>query len=76
MVTCIRGNLRAVCRKGKSVGYILVNMHAPLVEGIFTDGSGHAVKPCVIEDYNAHMGFMDKSDRMVDSYGIACRTWK
>ena len=22
------------------------------------------------------MGFVDKSDRMVNSYGIACRTWK
>ena len=28
------------------------------------------------EDYNAHMGYMDKSDRMANSYGIARRTWK
>ncbi|PNF13965.1 hypothetical protein B7P43_G08678 [Cryptotermes secundus] len=40
------------------------------------DESGHAIKPHVIEDYNAHMGFVDKSDRMVNSYGIARRTWK
>jgi hypothetical protein len=35
-----------------------------------------AVKPHVTEDYNAHMGFVDKFDRMVNSYGIARRTWK
>jgi hypothetical protein len=38
------------------------------------DECGHAVKPHVIEDYNAHMCFVDKSDRMVNSYGIAQRT--
>jgi hypothetical protein len=51
-------------------------MHAPPVEGNFTDESGQAIKPRVAEDYNAYMGFVDKSDRMVNSYGIAHRTWK
>ena len=46
------------------------------MEGNFTQESGHAVRPRVLEHYNAHMGFVDKSDRMVNSYGIACRTWK
>jgi hypothetical protein len=49
---------------------------SPPVDGNFWNESGHAVKPHVIEDYNAHMGFVDKSDRMVNSYGIARRTWK
>jgi hypothetical protein len=35
-----------------------------------------AANPHVIEVYNAHMGFVDKSDRMVNNYGIARRTWK
>ena len=56
--------------------YILMNMHAPPVEGNFTDESGQAIKPCVVEDYNAYMGYVDKSDRMVNSYGTARRTWK
>jgi len=56
--------------------YILTNMHAPLVEGNFTHESGQAIKPRVVEDYNSYMRFVDKSDRMVNSYGIACRTWK
>jgi len=51
-------------------------MHAPPVEENFTQESGQAIKPCVVEDYNAYMGFVDKSDRMVNSYGIARRTWK
>jgi len=51
-------------------------MHAPPVEGNFTDESGQAIKPRVVEYYNTRMGFVDKADRMVSSYGIARRTWK
>jgi hypothetical protein len=51
-------------------------MHDPPVEGNFADESGRAIKPTVVEDYNTYMGFVDKSDRMVNSYGIARRTWK
>jgi hypothetical protein len=36
---------------------------------------GQAIKPRVVEDYNAHMVFEEKSDRMVNSYGTARRTW-
>jgi hypothetical protein len=50
-------------------------MHAPPVEGSFTYESGQAIKPRVVEDYNAYMGFVDKPDRMVNSYGIARRTF-
>jgi hypothetical protein len=46
------------------------------LDGNFRDEAGNAVKPHVTEDYNAHMGFVDKYDRMVNSYGIARRTWK
>jgi hypothetical protein len=51
-------------------------MHFPPVDGNFRNQSGHAVKSHVTEDYNAHMSFVDKSDRMVNSYGIARRTRK
>ena len=76
IATQVRGSLRAVCWKDRQDVYMLTNMHTPLVEGNFTQESGQAIKPCVLEDYNAYMGFVDKSDRMVSSYGIACRTWK
>jgi hypothetical protein len=56
--------------------YVLTNIHSPPVDGNFGDESGHAIKLHVIEDYNAHIGFVDKFDRMVNSYGIAQRTWK
>ena len=56
--------------------YILSNTHAPPVEGNFTQESGQAIIPHVVEDYNVYLGFVDKSDRMVNSYGIARRTWK
>jgi hypothetical protein len=45
-------------------------MHPAPVEGNFNDESGHAIKPRLIEDYNANMGFVDKSDRMANNYGI------
>jgi hypothetical protein len=51
-------------------------MHTPPLDGNFRDEAGHAVKPQVVEDYNAHMGFVHKSDRKVNSYGIAWGTWK
>jgi len=56
--------------------YILINMHGPPVEGNFTQECGQAIKPHVVEHYNAYKGFVDKPDRMVNSYGIARRTWK
>jgi len=76
IATQVRGTLRAVHWKDRRDEYILMNMHAPPVEGNFTDESGQAIKPRVVEDYNVYMGFVDKSDRMVNSYGIARRTWK
>jgi len=51
-------------------------MNTPLVEGNFTQESGQAVKRRVVENYSAYMEFVDKSDRMVNSYGIAQITWK
>ena len=76
IVTRVRGNLRAVLWKYKHDVYILTNMHSPPAEGNFTDDSGHAIKPRVVEDYNAYMEFVYKSDRIVNSKGIAWRTWK
>ena len=63
IATRVRGTLRAVRWKDRRDVYILTNMHAPPVEGHFTDESGQAIKPRVVKDYNAHMGFVDKSDK-------------
>jgi len=29
-----------------------------------------------VADYNRHMGYVDKGDRMTETYSINCRTWK
>ena len=76
ITTRVRGTLRVVRWKDRRDVYVLTNMHTPPVEGNFTDESGQAIRPHVVEDYNAHTGFVDKSDRMVNSYGTACRSWK
>jgi hypothetical protein len=75
IVTRVRRNLRAVRWKDRRYVHILKNIHVPPVEGNFTYESGHTIKPRVVDDYNAYMVFVDKSDRMVNSYGIARRTW-
>jgi predicted transcriptional regulator len=76
IATEVRGTLVAVRCKDRWDVYILTNMHAPHVEGNFTQESGQAIKPRVVEDNYAYMGFVDKSDRMVNRYGIGSRTWK
>jgi hypothetical protein len=76
IITRVRGNQSIVRWKDRHDVYVLTNMHTPPVEGNFCDESGRATKPRVIEDYNARMGYVDKLDRMVNSYGIARRTWK
>jgi len=75
IATRVRGIPRTVCWKNRQDVYILTNMHAPPVEGYFTDESGQAIKPRVV-DSSAYMGFVGKLDRMVNSYGIAHGTWK
>jgi len=61
IATQVRGTLRAVRWKDRQDVYILTNMHAPPVEGNFTQESGQATKPRAVEDYNANMRFVDKS---------------
>jgi len=34
------------------------------------------VKPHIVERYNRHMGYVDNSDHMVDSYSMSRRTFK
>lgn len=76
IVTRVKGNLSAVRWRDKRDVYILTNMHSPPAEGSVLDESGNAIKPHVIEDYDKHMGYVDKSDRMANSYGIARKSWK
>ena len=55
---------------------MLTNIHDPPSEGNFWDEHGNAIKPAIVADYNRHMGYVDKADRMANSYTASRRTWK
>ena len=58
-------------RKEKQNVDILTNMHSPPSEGNFCDEQGKAVKPAIVQDYNRHMGYLNKSDHMTNSYSVS-----
>jgi hypothetical protein len=74
--TRVRGDLTTIVWKDKRNINMLTNMHRPLAEGNFCDEHGNAMKLAIVQDYNRHMGYIDKSDRMMSSYSISRRTWK
>ena len=71
-----RGDLTAVVWRDKRDVGILTNIHDPPSEGNFRDEHGSAIKPAIVADYNRHMGYVDKGDRMANSYTASRRTWK
>ncbi|PNF35735.1 hypothetical protein B7P43_G16134 [Cryptotermes secundus] len=72
----VRRNLTALVWKDKRDVYMLTNMHCLPAEGSFCDEHGNAIKPAIVVDYNTRMGYVDKADRMANSYSISRRTWK
>jgi len=70
------GDMTAVVWKDKCVVNVLTNIHDPPEEGNFCDESGNTLKPTITEDNNRHTGYVDKSDRMVNSYSISHCLWK
>jgi hypothetical protein len=46
------------------------------VEGNVWDECGNAVKLAIVQDYNRHMGYTDKSDHMTNNWFINRQTWK
>ncbi|PNF17185.1 hypothetical protein B7P43_G06584 [Cryptotermes secundus] len=72
----VRGDMTVLVWKDKRDVYMLTNMHAPPAEGNFCDEHRNAIKPAIVADYNMHMGYVDKADRMTNSYSISRRTWK
>jgi hypothetical protein len=55
---------------------MLTNMHVPPAEDNLCDEHGNGIKPAIVTDYNMHMGYDDKADRMTNSYSISRRTCK
>jgi len=63
-----RGGLTALVCKDRREVYMLTNMDPPPAEGNFCDNSNRPMKPHIMERYNRHMGYVDNSDRMTNSY--------
>jgi len=55
---------------------MMTNMDQTPAEGNFSDNSNRPVKPHIVECYNQHMGFIDISDRMANSYLMDQRNLK
>jgi hypothetical protein len=63
----IRGNLTALAWKDRQDVYMLANMDPPPPEGNFCENN-RPVKPHIMVRYNRHMGYVDNSDHMANTY--------
>jgi len=62
-----RADLTAVLWRDKRDVRILTNIHSAPAEGNFCNEGGKAIKPQIVMDYNHHMGYVDKGDKMAYS---------
>jgi len=68
--------LTAVVWKDKRDVRLLTNIHDPPREGNYCDEHGNVIKPAIVADYNRHMGHVDNTGRMANSYTASRQTWK
>jgi hypothetical protein len=52
------------------------NIHNAPAEGNFCTKGEKAIKPQIVTEYNRHMGYVDKGDRMANNFSISRRTFK
>jgi len=71
-----RADLTAILWRGKRDVCMLTNIHSAPAEGNFCNEGGKPIKLQIVMDYNRHMGYVDKGDRMANSYYISRRTFK
>ena len=45
-------------------------------KGNFLCEQGNMIKPDIMASCNRHMEYVDKGNRMADSYSVSCQTWK
>jgi hypothetical protein len=76
LMTEVKGTLTAIVWKDRRNVIILTNMLSSPLEGNFCDENGKAMKLAIVQDCNRHMGYVDKSDRMMNSYSVRRLTWK
>jgi len=71
-----RADLTAIVWRNKRDIYMLTNIHNAPAEVNFCNKGGKDIKPQIVIEYNRHMGYVDKGDRMANSYSISRRTFK
>lgn len=55
--------------------YVLTNMHnLPATDGNFETNMHNILKLQTVQDYNQHMGYFGKGDRMKNRHSIQWRT--
>ena len=62
-----RADMTAILWRDKRDVFMLTNIHNAPAEGNFCNEGGKAIKPQTVKDYNHHMGYVDKGDRMANS---------
>jgi len=55
---------------------MLMNIHNAPVEANFCNEGGKGIKLQIVMDYNHHKNYVDKGDRMANSYSISRHTLK
>jgi len=55
---------------------MMTDIHNTPAEGNFCSEKGKAIKTQIVMDYKDHMGYVDKGDRMVNSYCTSRRILK
>ena len=71
-----RGGLTALVWKDRGEVYMLTNTDPPPAEGNFCDKSKCPMKPHIAVWYNWHVGYVDSSDHMANSYSMSRHTFK
>jgi hypothetical protein len=63
-----RRSLTAIDGNDKRDVCMLTNIHDLPQGGNFRNEQGNAIKPKIVADYNHHLGYVDKGNRMANSY--------
>ena len=71
-----RADFMAILWQDKRDICVLMNIHHAPVKGNFFNMGWKAIKLQIVMVYNHHIGYVDKGDRMANSYSISHHTFK
>ena len=63
-----RGGFTVLVFKDRREVYMLTNIEPPPLDGNFSENRNRPVKPHIMEPFNWHMGYIENSDSMTNSY--------